>query len=69
MTDEQLIKYLGIKGEPFAQAMIDGLRPGHRAAYERMFELQNEVDRWMDGDGEKPSGVLLDFPKQRRRRW
>lgn len=66
MTDAELIKFLGIDGEPKAQALVDRLSPAKRSAYERMASLESDIALWQAGFGPKPTGVLMDFPRKGR---
>jgi hypothetical protein len=68
MTDEELIKYLGIENEPKALAAIGLLPPEKRAAYERMKEIETEIFQWCEGLGPKPKGVLIDTERSTKRR-
>ncbi len=54
-----MAKYLGIENEPNWQALVDHLGT-KRATYERMAELETEIELWQDGLGPKPKGVLID---------
>lgn len=63
MTDEELIDYLGLTGEPRAQQIVDHLRPGARAAYDRAFEFEFELQT-----GLLPNCVVLRFERWKRRR-
>jgi hypothetical protein len=68
MTDEELIKYLGIENEPKALRAIGMFTPERRAVYERMASLETELNLWRDGLGPKPQGVLIDTERSTRRR-
>lgn len=71
MTDEQLAKYLGIESDPKAIEVIANLSSSKRAVYERMAELETEIELWQRGLGPKPKGVLIDAartPSQARSR-
>jgi hypothetical protein len=71
MTDDELAKFLGIEGHPKADAVIAGLSPEKRATFDRMATIEVEVDLWQQGLGPKPTGVLIDTvrDKKRRRMW
>lgn len=64
LSDEQLIKFLGIDGNPMAQAVVDALSPQKRALYDRMATIEIELDLWQQGLGPKPQGVLVDFDRK-----
>lgn len=64
MTDDQLKKFLGIDGNPMAQAVVDALSPQKRALYDRMATIEIELDLWQQGLGPKPQGVLVDFDRK-----
>lgn len=64
MTDGEMAKWLGMETLPNWQAIIAGLAPNRRAAFERMARLETEVTDWLEGRGPKPTGVLLDFPRR-----
>jgi hypothetical protein len=67
MTDEQLAAYLGIADHPERTAVIARMSPARRKSYERMAQLEIDVDNWLSGSGQKPSGVLLDFERPKRK--
>ena len=60
MTDEQLAQYLGIADSPKWLAAINSIPPAIRKTYERMAQLETEINLWQQGLGPKPSGVLID---------
>lgn len=71
MTDEQMIKFLGLdRGATPAQAIaiVKALPPARRAAYERMATLETEVALWQEGLGSKPKDALIDMARGRRAR-
>jgi hypothetical protein len=67
MTDEELAAYLGIKGHPKAIAVVKNLSPQRRALYERMSQVEIEIELFEAGLGPRPVGVILDYPKRQRR--
>jgi hypothetical protein len=71
MTDEELIKYLGIENEPKALKAIGMFTPERRALYDRMKQVELEAELWAVGLGPKPQGVLIDTERstKRRRAW
>lgn len=73
MTDEQLAKFVGItEMSAEVQALfIEKLPPEKRALFDRMANLEIELDLWQQGLGPKPQGVLIDTAKSclRRRAW
>lgn len=68
MTDEEMANYLGFKAdEPKRMLAVQNLPPAKRALFERMAEVEMEVNLWVEGLGPKPKGVLIDLdPKARR---
>jgi hypothetical protein len=64
MTDEELIKYLGIPSDhPMGLTVVRALSPEKRACYERMASIEMELQLWQDGLGPKPN-ILVDFPRK-----
>ena len=59
MTDEQLAKYLGIINDPRWPQAIARLAPTKRATYERMHQVEIELNLWTAGLGPKPQGVIV----------
>lgn len=59
MTDEQLAQYLNIQDWPNWQEAITAISPERRASFERMAQLEIEIDLWSKGLGPKPKGVLI----------
>lgn len=68
MTDAELARFLGIEGEPKRDALIAALAPDKRASFERMAQVEIEIDLWMKGAGPRPAGVLIDTDRSTRRR-
>lgn len=68
MTDEELIKYLGIENEPKALKAIGLFTPERRALYDRMKQVEMEAELWAAGLGPKPQGILIDTERSTRRR-
>lgn len=69
MTDEQMADYLGFpKDEPKRIAAVQKLSPEKRAVFERMANVEIELQLWQDGLGPKPQGVLIDTERSTRRR-
>jgi hypothetical protein len=64
VSDEELIRYLGLAGEPKAQRVIANLTPAKRACYERMASLETDLFLWENGLGPRPSNVLIDYPRK-----
>lgn len=58
MDDEFLAKELNI---PAGHVMV--LSPAKRATYERMIEVAAALNR-----GERPTGVMVDYPRKRRKK-
>lgn len=67
MTDQQLARYLGIDVEPNWQALVDHFTPLQRKTYERMAEVETEINLWQAGLGPRPRGVLIDYARTPRR--
>ena len=65
MTDDQLIDYLGLRNEPRARDLIRKLPPGKRDAYERLHQIEIELNLWQAGVGPKPTGVIVCQPHKR----
>jgi hypothetical protein len=65
MDDNELAKYLGIADDPRAPAVVKSLPPEKRALFERMAQVEIEVNLWSEGLGPKPAGVLIDFDRRR----
>lgn len=63
MTDRQLAVYLGIINHPSWPQVVAGLTASKRDVYERMANLETEIQLWQEGLGPKPSGVLIDGAK------
>ena len=67
MTDEQFAKYLGIVDHPNRQKAIAAMSQSQRATYERMAEVEHEINLWQAGLGPRPRGILIDHAKTPRR--
>ena len=67
MTDAELTAYLHLTPEQ-AAIVLPKLSPARRAVYDRMKQLEIEVDLWTDGLGPKPAGVLIDTERSTRKR-
>ena len=68
MTDDELIKYLGIPiDHPMGKTVVGALSPSKRACYERMASLETELQLWQDGLGPRPN-VMIDTERSTRRR-
>lgn len=68
MTDEQLLKYVGLDASSVeATRFLSSLTPEYRASYERMAEVEIEIALWQEGLGPKPTGVLIDMDRKRER--
>lgn len=59
MTDEQLARYLNLTAAE-AAIVLPKLSPEHRASYERMQQVEIELDLWMAGLGPCPQDILID---------
>jgi hypothetical protein len=61
MTDAQLEVFLGIGRLSWPQRTKIMLRitPAQRALYDRMANVETEVELWRSGLGPKPRGVIL----------
>lgn len=68
MTDDELIKYLGIENEPNALKAIGLFTPERRAVFDRMKQVEIEATLWAEGLGPKPKGVLIDTERSTRHR-
>lgn len=66
MTDNELAEFLKLDVE-----LIARIKPGERAVYERMAEVEAELALWLAGAGPRPAGVLIDTTRsvKRRRAW
>jgi len=60
MTDRQLAVYLNILDWPNWEEAIKAFSPQRRASFDRMADLEKEIDLWAQGLGPKPTGVLID---------
>ena len=71
MNDAELAKYLNIETEPFCGKFIASMTPQKRATFERMADVEIEVDLWQQGLAPKPTDVLIDMArdKKRNRHW
>jgi len=65
MTDDEMAAFLGIAGHPKAPSVVANLTPAKRALFERMAEVCVETELYAAGLGPRPTGVLLDFAKER----
>jgi hypothetical protein len=68
MSDDELAAYLGIAGHPKCGKVIAALTPAKRALYERMHQVEIEAQLWLAGLGPKPTGVLIDTVRSKRRK-
>lgn len=68
MTDEEMVAYIGLVGNPMGLTVVKDLSPAKRATYERMAILEMELALWQDGLGQKPLGVLIDAEQSVRDR-
>jgi hypothetical protein len=64
MTDEQLAKFMGIHGKVGCAEILATVTPEKRAVYERMAEVEMDVEIWQLGLGPKPHGVLIDLDRR-----
>jgi len=60
MTDRQLAVYLNILDWNNWEEAIKALSAERRAVFDRMADLEIEIDLWSQGLGPKPKGVLVD---------
>jgi hypothetical protein len=60
MTDRQLAVYLNILHWPNWEEAIKAFSAQRRATFDRMADLEKEIDLWAQGLGPKPKGVLVD---------
>lgn len=63
MTDDELAKFLHLSPTD-AAIVIPRLTPQRRAVYDRMAVLETEIFLWQNGLGQKPTNVLMDFPRK-----
>ena len=63
MTDEEMAKFLNI---PIS--MVPNIEPEKRKVYERMADVEMEINLWTAGLGPKPVGVMVDTIESTRRR-
>jgi hypothetical protein len=63
MTDEQMADFLCLDG-PDRLKLVAALPAEKRAVFERMAEVEVEVNLYAAGLGPKPAGVLLDFDRK-----
>lgn len=59
MTDAELAEFLGITNEPFRDKMIAAMTQNQRALYERMADVERDLNLWQAGVGSKPEGVIV----------
>jgi hypothetical protein len=59
VTDLELARYLGIADDERWPGAIARLDPKKRAAYERMAQVEMELNLWAAGLGPKPAGVIV----------
>lgn len=72
MTDDELATFCGLApDDPLRGKFVQNISPAKRALFERMAQLEIEVDLWQAGLGPKPTGVLIDTERdtKRRRTW
>lgn len=68
MTDAELAAFLGIAEYTDWEIIIHRLPLKRREVYERMAQIEREVDDWLAGRGPRPKGILIDLdPSQRWR--
>jgi len=60
MTDRQLAVYLNILDWPNWPEIVGAIPIKRRATFDRMADLEIEIDLWAQGLGPKPKGVLVD---------
>jgi hypothetical protein len=59
VTDLELAKFLGIADDERWPRAIAKLDPKKRAMYERMAQVEIELNLWQAGLGPKPEGVIV----------
>ena len=72
MTDDEIATFCGLPpDDPLRGKFVATLTADKRALFERMANLEMEVNLWTAGFGPKPQGVLIDTVKStaRRRAW
>jgi hypothetical protein len=72
MTDEEMAKFMGLNpANPKHLAVIASLSAETRASFESMMALEHAIELWAAGLGPKPTGVMIDMArgKRRRRTW
>ena len=64
MTDDELIAFLGLQGvnKALAQRLVASMTPEKRATYDKM----RDVEKWAQGEGPRPEGVIVDFGRKRK---
>lgn len=68
MIDAELAKYLGVDDHPNWPRFVAKLDPVRRATYERMAQVEHELNLWTAGLGPKPEGVIVCHEHKRARR-
>lgn len=61
MTDDELLEYLGLPDGPDERMYIANLTTKHRAVYEQLRELEQDITLWQAGVGPKPTRAILCF--------
>jgi hypothetical protein len=59
MTDDELLKYLGLPDGPDERLYVASLSRGHLSAYERMREAEEDIALWQAGVGPVPRRVII----------
>lgn len=65
MTDAELAAFLGLVPGFESEMQVASLTAGTRATYERMAQVERELNAWSNGTGPKPRGVMVDGPRKR----
>jgi len=69
MTDDEVATFCGLApGDPLRGKFVATLTPEKRALFERMANLEVEIQLWQDGLAPKPTGVLIDTVRSTARR-
>jgi hypothetical protein len=59
MTDAELQVFLGIAGKKGCAEIMASITPEQRAVYDRMADVEREIELWQAGLGPKPEGVIV----------
>ena len=67
MRDEELAVFLNLGTDEIGMKAVAALPATKRALFDRMADLEHEVNLWSAGLGPKPVGVMIDLDKKRRK--